>query len=106
MKTKKKNSMKKTMEANEHRKQIKCENEAKRFFLTKRQLSFQTAQVLPYGHFKQPHHFQNQNQQWKIMLEPVCCKKRQKSPNQETDFGNMERLKVLNDTKLVLNEHE
>ena len=64
----KKNSMKKTMEANEHRKQIKCENEAKRFFLTKRQLSFQTAQVLPYGHFKQPHHFQNQNQQWKIML--------------------------------------
>ena len=32
-------------------------------------------------------------------LEPSCCKKRQKSPN-------MERLKELNDTKLVLNEPE
>ena len=29
-----------------------------------------------------------------------------KSPNQETDFGSRGRLKVLNDTKLVLNEHE
>jgi hypothetical protein len=37
-------------------------------------------------------------------LEPSCCKKRQKSPNQETDLGNREHLKVLNDTKLVLND--
>ena len=29
-----------------------------------------------------------------------------KSPNQETGFGNRRRLKDLNDTKLVLNEHE
>ena len=29
-----------------------------------------------------------------------------KSPNQETGLGNMGRLTVLNDTKLVLNEHE
>ena len=33
----------------------------------------------------------------------VRCSK--KSPHQETGFGNRERLKVLNDTKLVLNEH-
>ena len=39
-------------------------------------------------------------------LEPVCCKKQQKSPNQETDFENTGHLKVLNDTKLVLSEHE
>ena len=39
-------------------------------------------------------------------LEPSCCKKRQKSPSQETGVGNRERLKVLNDTILVLNEHE
>ena len=32
--------------------------------------------------------------------------KQQKSPNQETGLGNRRRLKVLNDTKLVLNEHE
>ena len=39
--------------------------------------------------------------------EPSCKKKRQKkSPNQETGLGNSERLKVLNDTKLILNEHE
>ena len=35
-----------------------------------------------------------------------CCKKRQKSPNQETGLGNRGHLKVMNDTKLVLNEHE
>ena len=29
-----------------------------------------------------------------------------KSPNQETGLGNRGRLKVLNDTKLALNEHE
>ena len=28
-----------------------------------------------------------------------------KSPNQETGFGNRGHLKVMNDTKLVLNEH-
>ena len=39
-------------------------------------------------------------------LEPSCCKKRQKkSPGQETGLGNRERMKVLNDTKLVLNEY-
>ena len=37
-------------------------------------------------------------------LEPLCCKKWQKSPCQETGLGNKGRLKVLNDTKLVLNE--
>ena len=39
-------------------------------------------------------------------LEPSYCKKWQKSPNQETGLGTRERLKVLNDTKLVLNDHE
>jgi hypothetical protein len=39
-------------------------------------------------------------------LEQSCCKKRQKSPGQETDFENRGCLKALNDTKLVLNEHE
>ena len=38
---------------------------------------------------------------WK--LEPSCCKKCQKSSNQETGLRNMGRLKVLNDTKLILN---
>ena len=42
MKTKK--SMKLTMDVNEHMKQIKCKDEAKRFFLTKVQLLLQTAQ--------------------------------------------------------------
>ena len=37
-----------------------------------------------------------------IELELSCCKKQQKSPNQETDLGNRGRLKVLNDTKLVV----
>ena len=27
-----------------------------------------------------------------MLLEPVCCKKRQKSPNQETGLGNRGRL--------------
>ena len=39
-------------------------------------------------------------------LEQACCKKGQKSPGQETGWGNRGRLKVLNVTKLVLNEHE
>ena len=42
----------------------------------------------------------------KIALEPVCCKKRQKSPNQETGLGNRGHLKVLKNTKLVLIEYE
>ena len=40
----------------------------------------------------------------KQQLELSCCKKRQKSPNQETGLGNRGHLKVLNDTKLILNE--
>ena len=42
----------------------------------------------------------------KIALEPVCCKKRQKSPNQETGLRNRRNLKVLKNTKFVLIEHE
>ena len=34
-----------------------------------------------------------------------CCKKWQKSLNQETGLGNRGHLKVLNNTKLVLNDH-
>ena len=42
-----------------------------------------------------------------VQLEPSCCKKWQKkSPGQKTGLENRGRLKVLNDTKLVLNEHE
>jgi hypothetical protein len=37
-------------------------------------------------------------------LEPSCCKKQQKSPNQETGLGNRGYLKVLIDTKLILND--
>ena len=41
------------------------------------------------------------------VLETSCCKKwEKKNPNQETGFGNRGRLKVLNGTKLALNEHE
>ena len=39
-------------------------------------------------------------------LEPVCCKKRQKSPNQENGLGNWGPLEALIDTKLILNEPE
>ena len=35
-----------------------------------------------------------------------CCKKWQKSPNRETGLGTRGHLKVMNDTILVLNEHE
>ena len=38
------------------------------------------------------------------IVEPSCCKKRQKSPNQETGLRNRGRLKVLNDTKLILSD--
>ena len=35
---------------------------------------------------------------WAIyLLEPSCCKKRQKGTNQKTGFVNRERLKVLNE---------
>ena len=37
-------------------------------------------------------------------LEPACCKKRQKSPNQETGLGNRGHMKVLNDIKLIPND--
>ena len=40
------------------------------------------------------------------LLERVCCKKWQKSPNQRTELENWGYLKVLNDTKLVQNEPE
>ena len=40
------------------------------------------------------------------VLEPLCCKKWQKNPCQEIGLGNMGRLKVLNDTNLVLNGHK
>ena len=41
-----------------------------------------------------------------ILIEPVCCKKEQKSPNQETVLENRGHLKVLSDTKLILNKDE
>ena len=37
-------------------------------------------------------------------LEPFCWKRRQKNPNQETGLGNRGVLKILNDTKLILND--
>ena len=37
-------------------------------------------------------------------LEPVCSKKRQKSPNQEIGLGNRGPLDSLNGTKLILND--
>ena len=37
-------------------------------------------------------------------LELSCCKKRQKSPEQETSLRNRGCLKVLNDAKLFLND--
>ena len=38
----------------------------------------------------------NSSKSIEISLEMSCCKKRQKSPNQETGLGNRGRLKVLN----------
>ena len=35
------------------------------------------------------------------MLEPVCCKNRQKRPNQETGLGNQRPIEALNNTNLV-----
>ena len=40
----------------------------------------------------------------KSFLEPACCKELKKSPNQETGLENRRRLKVLNDTKLILKD--
>ena len=37
-------------------------------------------------------------------LELVCCKKQQKSPNQETGLENRGPLEALNNTKLILND--
>ena len=34
-----------------------------------------------------------------LLLEPSCCKKRQKSPNQNTGLGNRRPLVALNDTQ-------
>ena len=42
----------------------------------------------------------------KLHLEPSCCKKRQKKSQPRNWFGNWGHLKVLNDTKLVLNEQD
>ena len=39
-----------------------------------------------------------------FFLEPFCFKKPQKSPGQENGLGNRGPLKVLNDTKLILND--
>ena len=36
----------------------------------------------------------------------VTMEEAKKSPNQETVLGNRGHLKVLNDTKLFINEHE
>ena len=38
------------------------------------------------------------------MLEPVCCKKRQKKFQPKTGLGNMGPLIALNYTKLILND--
>ena len=39
-------------------------------------------------------------------LSRLAVRSGKKSPNQETGLGNRGRLKVLNDTKLILNEPE
>ena len=44
---------------------------------------------------------------FKMLLELSCCKKRQKKvPTKKLVWGIGGRVKVLNDTKLFLNEHE
>ena len=40
------------------------------------------------------------------LLEPSCCEKGKKRPNQEAGLGNRGYLKVLDDAKLVPNEYE
>ena len=44
--------------------------------------------------------------QKKKTLEPSSVKNGKNSPGQEIGLVNRGRLKVLNDTKFVLNEHE
>ena len=44
----------------------------------------------------------NKNNPLISALEHCCCKKQQKSPNQEAGLGNRGHLKILNGTKLVL----
>ena len=39
-------------------------------------------------------------------LEPVCCKKRQKSSLTVTGLGTRGPLKILNGTKLILDDQE
>ena len=39
-----------------------------------------------------------------IHLEPVCCKKLQKSPKQETGLMKSRPLEELNDAKLIVND--
>ena len=67
-----------------------------------------------------PHKYTNDvelfKELWKYMVHTLtffaqnhqsflAVRSSKKSPHQETGFGNRERIKVLNDTKLVLNEH-
>ena len=42
----------------------------------------------------------------KIIQSRLAVRGDKKGPNQETGMENRGRLKVLNDTKLVLNDHE
>ena len=39
-----------------------------------------------------------------LLLEPACCKKWEKSPCQNIGLGNKGPLKVLNGTKLILDD--
>ena len=39
-----------------------------------------------------------------VKTRAVCYKKRQKSPNEETGFGNRGPQEALSDTKLILND--
>ena len=41
-----------------------------------------------------------------LTLCPLTVRNVKKSPGQETGLGNRGRLKVVNDTKFVFNEHE
>ena len=57
------------------------------------------------------HYMKNREQGLKSLMTPnvkafFLYETAKKSPGQKTGFGNRGRLKALNDTKLVLNEHE
>ena len=73
-----------------------------------------------FNYFWIPHKYTNDvelfKELWKYMVHTLtffaqnyqsflAVRRSKKSPHQETGFGNRERLKVLNDTKLVPNEH-